>query len=234
MNRGFKVFIVTVLALALSLGIFGTAMAKKPNKPQKTPKPAITEIQLSLTYRAGTLLSLNSDNKYDVVSGHKYVAKAAALPTGIKEKLRWRSSKYGVANVDSRGNIHCVRPGSATITVSNKSGTVKSSIDLVVNANMISFEGNADRTVSKIYLKGKYLYIDVVIANQTAETLETAPKLNFTLKLDGKEYSDLVKSGRLRSEIAANATGIAVYKIMKVDPRTASLLGASAQCKDIV
>lgn len=230
MNRSFKVLVVTMLALSLSLS-FGSAFAKKENKPPKAPKPTVTSIDLSLIDRAGTPLTQPVADTYTVVTGQKYVAKASVLPEGIKTSLRWRSSRHGVANVDNRGNIHTVRPGTATISVANKNGTVKKSIILNVQPNIATFNVTEDKAVQKIYLKGKYLYIDVLIVNNSTETLATAPDLKVTLTLArGTSPDPSVKSGRLRREIPAGGTGTAVYKIMKVDPRTIWLLDATASC----
>lgn len=231
MNRSFKVFVATVLALSLCLS-FGSAFAKKDNKPPKAPAPTptITITELSLSNIAKDFLTPNGDATYTVVTGQKYLAKATV---SAKTSLRWRSSKSSVANVDSRGTIHCVKPGSARITVSNKSGTASAFIDLVVQKNMTVFDGAIENnSVKKIYLKGKNLMVDVVIVNSsTTEILEVAPDLKFFLTLKGVEYPDHeVKTGHLRSEIPAGGTGTAVYKIGKVDPRTIWLLNATATC----
>lgn len=232
MNRSFKVFVATVLALSLCLS-FGSAFAKKENKPPKAPAPTptITITELSLSNIARELLTPDTGVTYTVVTGQKYLAKATV---SAKTSLRWRSSKPGVANVDGRGTIHCVRPGSARITVSNRSGTASAFIDLVVQKNMTVFDGATDNnSVKRIYLNGKNLMVEVVIVNSsTTETLEVAPDLKITLTLSrGTSPEPGVKTGHLRDEIPAGGTGTAVYKIGKVDPRTIWLLNATALCE---
>jgi len=71
-----------------------------------------------------------------------------------------------------------------------------------------------------------------VLVNLTSEALETAPDLAFTLKLsDESTFTDLgTKSGELRKPIAAGETGIATYKVKKVDAKTTWLLSAQATC----
>jgi hypothetical protein len=231
MNRSLKVFVATMLALSLCLS-FGSAFAKKENKPPKAPKPAVTSIELSLTDRKNVAFTPVAANTYTVVTGQKYVAKATVTPAEIKESLRWRSSRPGVANVDSRGNVFCVRPGQATITVSNKSGTVTKSIALNVEKNMASFNVSEHKAVKKIYLKGNILCMDVVLVNSSTEAMTAAPNLEFFLKLPGENEatSQGVKTGRLRAPIAAGATGNAVYRIKKVKAGTISLPGATASC----
>jgi len=235
MNRSLKVFVATVLALSLCLS-FGSAFAKKENKPPKPTKPprvVVESIALSLVNKAGATLTPDAGGTYTVVTGQKYIVKADVTPAGTKDKLRWRSTRPGVANVNSRGNVFCVRPGTATITAASKSGKVKQSIVLNVKANMASFDATADKAVKKIYLKGRSLMIDVVLVNAGAEPLRRAPELKFFLKLAGEsDYAELgVKTGRLQRAIAAGATGTASYKVKTVDPRTIWLLDASAYCE---
>jgi hypothetical protein len=77
--------------------------------------------------------------------------------------------------------------------------------------------------------------MDVVLVNaSTTDPMTAAPDLAFSLKLSGETgYTALgTKSGYLKNEeIAAGATGTGVYRIMRVDPKTISLLNASATCQ---
>ncbi len=232
MNRMFRVFVVTVLALAISMS-FCSALAKRDNKPPKPTKPAVESIALTLVNRAGTLLTPGTDGSYAVVTGQKYTIKAEVTPSTAKPWLRWRSSKHSIANVDGRGNVFCAKSGTATITVSDKTGKIKQTIVLNAHANMATFDVSTDKAIKQIYLKGRNIMIDVVLENTGTEPLEEAPGLKFSLKLAGEtNFTDLgVKSGHIRREIAAGAFGTATYKVSKADPRTICLIGATALCE---
>ncbi len=235
MNRSIKALVVAVLALAVGMS-FVTAFAQKNGthaKPTKAPQVTIEGIALSLTDKEGNLLTAGDDGSNTLVGGRRYIIKATTTPETTNPSLRWRSNKPSVASVSNRGVVYCNRSGTAIITVSNKSGSVSETITLNVKKNMTDIDTTANKTVKKIYLKGNNLCMDVVLVNSTAEAIETAPDLNFFLKLfDATSYTDLgVKSGHLRKTIAAGETGTAVYKIQKVNSRTIWLLGASANCQ---
>ncbi len=235
MNRSLKTLVVTVLALAMLINA-GVAFAKpnNPNKPQKTPAPKaqITGVTLTLFDAAGN--SLSSDGEYTIVSGLRYRVSAAVEPAGAKAHLTFRSSKPRVASVSNKGVIYCNKPGKATISVTARPGGIKQSLVINVVANAVSFETTADRTIRKLYLKGNTLYADVVLFNGSNEALKAAPSLAFFLKLsaESEETALGTKPGRIRKAIPAGESGIAVYKIGKINARKVSLLGATAYCKE--
>jgi hypothetical protein len=138
-----------------------------------------------------------------------------------------------VVSVSNKGALYCNKPGKAVITVSNKKGSAKQSITINVLANIATFVTTADKTVTRIYLKGSSLMMDVILVNSDPEAaLTAAPALSFFLKYGDGNYTSLgVKSGRLKSAIPAGGNGIASYRIGRVDPKTINLLNASAYCQ---
>jgi hypothetical protein len=233
MNRSFKTLVVTMLALSLSLS-FGTALAKqKKQTPKKPAQVAVETLTISLTDKAGNTLSADaSTGAYALISGHRYLIKAAVTPEGAKSALRYRSNKPRVASVSNRGVVYVNRAGTAAITVTAKNGAVKQTITVNVAANVATFDTTADKTVKRIYLKGNILCMDVVLVDSSTEAMTAAPDLEFFLKLPGESdaTSQGVKSGRLRAPIAAGESGTAVYRIKKVNSGTISLPGATASC----
>lgn len=239
MNRTCRMLVAAVLALVLSLS-FGTAFAKNgnanPGKPHshKPTQTAIDSITLTLTDRSGNAISPDViSGEYTVVTKHRYLAAAAIAPSNAKRELKWKSSKPSVVSVNGKGALYCNKPGKAVITVSCKKSAVKQSIVVNVRANEAVFNTAENRTVKRVYLSGSRLMMDVVLVNSTEETMTAAPDLAFFLKLSGEsDFTALgVKSGHLRRAIAAHETGTAVYRIKKVDPKTISLLNASANCQ---
>lgn len=236
MNRSMKTLVATVLVLSLILSL-GTAVAQKKQKQPKVTPAAITSIDLSISDQQGNPVSPDTTggDVYTVISKHRYILKATHTPDTAKASLRWRSSKPRVVSVNNRGVLYCNRPGTADITVSTKNGAVTKKITLNVSANMTTIVTTADKTVSKIYLRGNNLFMDVVLVNSTTEVMETAPSLEFFLKLYGETTftSQGVKSGHIRGDsIAAGATGTASYKIKKVNLKTINLVNAEAECKE--
>jgi hypothetical protein len=114
-------------------------LPRRRTSRRRRAKPVVTSIELSLTDRANNPFTPDGVDTYTVVTGQRYVAKATVTPAEAKAALRWRSSRPGVANVDSRGNVFCVRPGTAIITAASKSGAVRKSITLNVMKNMAEF-----------------------------------------------------------------------------------------------
>ena len=229
MKRSYKVFVAVILALSLCLS-FGSAFAKKENKPPKSPAPAVTISEFTLSDRIGTLspvVTEGSPDTYSLVTGQKYVAKAV-LSSGSRKSLRWRSTKSSVARVDSKGNIKCARSGDATITVSDKSGAVLKSFNLEVLQNIATFTATEEAPVQKIYLKGKYIYVDVLVRNDTLEVMETPKDLTISLTLArGTSPASGLKTGHLRDELLPGETGTAFYRMGKVDPSKVWLPGAT-------
>ena len=236
MNRVLKTLVLTTLVLSIRLG-FGTALAKKKTTPrsqnQAAAQTAVESIALTLTDSQGNTLAPAGTGEYTVVTRHRYLVTAVIEPATAKASLRWRSSKPSVVSVNSRGVLHCNRTGTAVISASTKNGAVKRTITLTVGANTATFETAADRAVKRIYLKGNSLMMEVVLFNSTSEALSSAPDLAFFLKLSGEsDYASLgVKSGKLRKAIPAGETGVAVYRIKRVNAKTILLPGAEAHCR---
>ena len=96
-------------------------------KDQKTGKTARCNIKVEKT--AITSIKLNAE-KATIITGDSFVIRAATAP--VNGEVSYSSSAAKVATVSEKGVVKAIAPGTAKITVSDISGSVKSVCTITV------------------------------------------------------------------------------------------------------
>ena len=236
MNRMFRVLVAAGLVLALASEGAALARGNACGGPLATAKPkatqnatAPTSFTIALADWQNKAVAADASGVYVAVSGQRYTATVAAAPAGANDSVRFKSSKPSVASVNNRGVIHFGRAGTAVITATSKLGDIKASVTINVSANQTSVATADDKKATKIYLRGNILMMDAVIVNNTSAALTSIAAQEVFIKLSGESaYASYGTSqGRLKSPIAAGATGVATFRVKRVNPARIWLLNAS-------
>ncbi len=191
-----------VLIMALMLALSGVAVATA----EETPVPAT--------------IALNTSS---YIVGHR--AEATATAEGVTG-FQWKSSAPKIASVSAKGVIQFKKPGQVTITVTAK-GKVKAvgavTIDVVQNSNAIE--------TSRVYLKGNYVYADILYTNAGDKPVKKLGKTEITVSGIEGHSAFTAKSGMAKKAIKAGEAGYVTFKLMKVNKAEIDLTKAVAAMK---
>ena len=113
---------------------------------------------------------------------------------GKSRKGKWWTSNKSIATVNSKGNVHGVKPGKATLYCKTDGVVLKCKI--IVQKNEGTFKKNykgfygvpydtVGYNVLKIYFEGNAMKVKIKMFNKTAYTLKKYEYSKFKFKIDG-------------------------------------------------
>ena len=174
----------------------GTAIITVTSKNGKTATLKVTVASSEIKAKDIIL----TPNKLTVNVGSSSQISAAIKPeNATNRELVWESSNEFVATVDENGIVKGISPGTVTITVTTKDGTVKTTITVIVEpeitptptlapSDSIVFEYDYDKE-NYIYLVNQFPIKDEVGKNLQGEKHTQDFKLKLNEKAEGVKYT---------------------------------------------
>ena len=168
----------------------GTAIITVTSKNGKTASIKVTVEPSDIKAKEIVL----SPNKLTVNVGSSSQISTVIKPeNATNRELVWESSNEYVATVDENGIVKGISPGTATITVRTKDGTVKTTITVIVEpapdpSDSIVFEYDYDKE-NYIYLVNQFPIKDEVGKNLQGEKHTQDFRLKFNSEAEGIKYT---------------------------------------------
>lgn len=171
-------------------------------------KPGIKASCTIKVYAAPVSVEIDESNVPDwILPGDKFSIKAMVLPSDSRQMVTFASSDEAVARIDSKGNIHALNPGNATITAS-ATGSVFSTLQITVH----------------------YMNPEAVTLNHTQAELHVIETLQLSATVAPFNAEQRVSWTSSNPEIASiDSNG----KVTALSPGTAEITALAANSNDV-